>query len=597
MPLLRLQRAAGNKAVSRLVVQRKLGPWLHEHAKAGIEALAASPPDYPTAMKVLNGFSLDDIVAVLRDTSAAKRTALGKFITAGQQSGSLPAVAIPRFVVALRMAGVSAAAGQRAQTLHDAIRGGSLRDAYQLLNGLSVADQERALGMLSEPHWNSLAAGLGSATGVDVPWLGTLLAGVRGAQVPTAETTLKWLNGQEAAVGAAWAAGQPEDRLAFMLRTRTLHAAGPVHTERLRALLTAGQVRRTGEEIDPADAAKVEAALAGAQLPAEQRNAIREFLGIPAPTVPEATAEPLAGNTLTSTKGYAEASAATDQSARNLFGTSYSELLGTMQSVRAFGQTATVAPALAQALLRADALARQLITATEGRPMEATDWGISSMLGLQPPPHGLHQFGLAVDLDYQTMPYLMNESGEAPLDRELAPIYHRIAMLMLGRPSTIPSGPWSYDAYAEESAAMRRYFALADPAAQLAGLDDEKLPRIFNETPPAPADRTAALRKLIDADRAQLTAAPKLNLEAKLKKDQKPKMMDSPFDPKKGHPDPGQGFLSIRKEIVTALKQADPAIRWGGADFGGETGDLMHFDLGGGISYDRATKIYSRKGK
>jgi hypothetical protein len=608
--LLGLQRSAGNQAVAGLVgaagpvsVQRKAGPWLREHAKAGIDALIASPPDFPTALTVLNGFSLDDIVTVLRDAGGARRTALGRFITAGKQAGSLPAVDVPRFVVALRMAAVSAAAGQRAQHLHDLVRGGSvesLREAYQLLNGLSVADQEQALGMLSEAHWDSLAAGLGAAGGVDVPWLGTLLAGVRGAPVDTVMTALGWLNGQEAAAGAAWAAEQPDDRLAFMLRARTLKAAGPVHLERLRVMLTAGQVRRAGVEISAPDAARVEAALAAAQLPGDQRNAIRAFLGMPAPALPEATAEPLAGNNLAAGPGFSNPSSAVDQSALNLFGVSYADLLGTMQTVHAFGRTAVVAPALAEAMLRADALARQKITTTEGRPMEASDWGVGGMMGLQTPPHGLHQFGLAVDLDSGTNPYVMHEAGEKPLDRKLAPVYHRIALVMLGHPSTIPDGPWSYDAYASESDAMRRYFALgSDPAAlrtqlDASHLDDAQLARVFNGPAPEPADRPAALRALIDADRAQLSAAPEPNLEAKPDKNGKRPMMDSPFDPAKGHPDPGRGFLTIRKEIVLAFKEADPAMRWGGTDFGAETGDLMHFDLGAGITRDPKTGIFSR---
>lgn len=608
--LLGLQRTAGNQAVSRLVsladsvtVQRKLGPWLGEHAKTAIDAWAASPPDYATVLTGLNGFSLDDIVAVFRDAGAGKRSALGKFITAGQQAGSLPAVDVPRFVLALRLAGQPTAAGQRAENLHHLIRGGdsTLPEAFRLLNGLSVSDQEQTLNMLTPSHWDSLVAGLGSAAGVDVPWLGTLLSGVRGAPVSTVVTVLGWLNGQEAAAGAAWAADQPDDRLAFMLRARTLKAAGQVHSERLRAMLTAGQVRRAGGEVSPVDAANVEAAFAGAQLPADQRNAIRGFLGIPAPTLPDATAEPLANNTLSSTKAYSSPSSATEESTRNLFGCSYTDLLQSMQTVHAFGQTATVAPALAQAMMRADALARQKITVAEGRPMEASDWGIGNMQGLQPPPHGLHQFGLAVDLDYKTMPYVMHESNEKPLDRKLAPIYHRISLLMLGRPSTIPNGPWSYDAYAAESDAMHRYFALSsDPVARQKQLDDSKLTdaqmtQVFDGNLPPAAERAAVLQKLIDADHGQLTAAPEPNLEAPRKPGDPPKMMDSPFDPKKGHPDPSQGFLTIREEIVVALKEADPAMRWGGTDFGNETGDLMHFDLGTGISYDQKTHIYSRK--
>jgi len=58
---------------------------------------------------------------------------------------------------------------------------------------------------------------------------------------------------------------------------------------------------------------------------------------------------------------------------------------------------------------------------------------------------------------------------------------------------------------------------------------------------------------------------------------------DRPFDTKGGSVkgrDPAKGFLTIRKEVVEALR-AQPNMRWGGTDFGaGANGDIMHFDLG-----------------
>lgn len=42
---------------------------------------------------------------------------------------------------------------------------------------------------------------------------------------------------------------------------------------------------------------------------------------------------------------------------------------------------------------------------------------------------------------------------------------------------------------------------------------------------------------------------------------------------------PARGFLSLRREVVVTL--CDVArLRWGACDFGAESGDLMHFDLG-----------------
>lgn len=569
----------------------KVGPWLREHAQAAIEALAATPPDFPTALTTLNGFSTDDIVKVLRGTTAKNRKELGQLL----EGGSAPAVDVPRLSLALKMASVPGAAAARAERLHDMIRGGELSEAYELLNGLAVADQEKTLAMLDKAHWQSLAGGLGTAVGVDVPWLGTLLSGVMGSPVTSATTTFSWLNGQEAAAGAAWAAEQPDDRLTFMLRPRTLKAAGEVGADRIRAMLTAGQVKRLGDEVEPKQAAKVESALAG--VPIDQKNAIREFLGIPAPTLPEATSGP------TSEKATATAAAKSttfiEGSSQNLTGMSYPELLAAMQTVRVFGVTVAAAhPRMAAALLRADATAREKITATEGRPMEASDWGITDMGGLQAGEHGLHTYGLAIDVNYATMPYLMNESGEKALDAKLAPIYHRISWLMLGRASTIPSGgAASYDAHKEEAKAMHDYFALAkDSAALQVRLQDSKdvsLRGVFDDPPPPVGERAGRLRELIAADHAQLTARPEANPNwkpnPKSKKpisEQKPNMMDAPFGPDEGHGDPADRTFTIRKEIVEAIRASDPAMKWGGTDLGGENGDLMHFEINSGITKD-----------
>ncbi|MBB6570821.1 hypothetical protein HPO96_27255 [Kribbella sandramycini] len=569
-----------------------LGPWLRAETQPALDALAANPIDLPTVLTTLNRFSTDDIVKVFRAASAKKRTELGTRLATEQ----LPAVDVPRFALAVKMANNPGAAAARASRLHDLIRGGDVQSAYELLNGLAVADQERALNVLDKAHWNTLANGLDKATGVDAPWLGTLLGGVRGAPVTATMTSYTWLNGQDAATGAAWAADQPDDRLTFMLRK--LATAGAVRTDRLQAMLTAGQVRRLGPDVAPDQAARVEASLAG--LPSDQRAAIRDYLGLPAPAIPEASAEPTSRNFAKEPKEFTKPSPALEQSCQNLFGQTYAELLGTMQDVHAFGVKATVHPQLALVLQRADAIARQQIAATEGRPMESADWGVTGMLGLGGPGRGFHTFGLAVDLNYATMPYLMNEGAgskrEKPLDDRLQLIYHRIAWLMLGRKSTIPAGPWTYDAHAAESQAMRDYFALRnDPAAlraRVEGREAAVLKGVFGDLPPD----AATLRELIDKDHDQLTAAPEVNPALPLK-DGKPQTMDSPFDPKKGHSDPSGGYLSIRKEIVEALKQADPAMRWGGADFGKETGDLMHFDLGAGIAQDPDTKIFARKKK
>ena len=54
--------------------------------------------------------------------------------------------------------------------------------------------------------------------------------------------------------------------------------------------------------------------------------------------------------------------------------------------------------------------------------------------------------------------------------------------------------------------------------------------------------------------------------------------------------DPGQGFLDLNEEVVVALR-AQSGVRWGAIDFGGESGDVMHFDLRGELEAKRAAAV------
>lgn len=53
-------------------------------------------------------------------------------------------------------------------------------------------------------------------------------------------------------------------------------------------------------------------------------------------------------------------------------------------------------------------------------------------------------------------------------------------------------------------------------------------------------------------------------------------MSEGAEDKQQGHQ---AGFMDFHKELVTALRDA-AGLRWGGADLGGDNGDLMHFDGG-----------------
>lgn len=54
------------------------------------------------------------------------------------------------------------------------------------------------------------------------------------------------------------------------------------------------------------------------------------------------------------------------------------------------------------------------------------------------------------------------------------------------------------------------------------------------------------------------------------------------------------GFLTMRANVVRALR--DVGVRWGGMDFGGENGDIMHFDPGKTYVYNSKIGAYERKG-
>jgi hypothetical protein len=245
-----------------------------------------------------------------------------------------------------------------------------------------------------------------------------------------------------------------------------------------------------------------------------------------------------------------------------------------------------------------------------------TGYGISSIVGFRWA-EGQHGWGLAVDLDVAGNPYVMHERNEATLDAQLGPVYHRIAEFMLNAPlggqqSIIPTLitqggnlPGSaarsradriadyYDRLKIESEAMANYFGLMkDPAPTaislyLAGPWTRNHP---GTTPPAAAD----VKKQMWDDYAVLggpipTGGPPgvtgLTAPGAISG------ADRPFAPHRGaQQDPAAGFLTIPREVVIGL--ARTLTRWGAIDFGGESGDVQHFDdaLGLGAEVSTATR-------
>jgi len=260
-------------------------------------------------------------------------------------------------------------------------------------------------------------------------------------------------------------------------------------------------------------------------------------------------------------------------------------------------------------------------------PETAADWTSYGVQSIGSGGGGKHAEGLAVDINYWSAPYIIGESGEQALDKELSAVYARIAGLINKEKSAIPaliSDPKNlkpggrgvdelYDALQKESEAMQRYFGLVK--------DTEALKKIVNEYFASDFGKTNALRFSTDPDEvkrqieqdylilggsikqleALLSGEPvmkgvktpgvvyksKYNEETKtwepIRKFNKDTQTwelipaDRPFQG--AHPErkPESGFLSIPREVVEALVAV--GLTWGAVGLGGESGDIMHFDL------------------
>jgi hypothetical protein len=248
-------------------------------------------------------------------------------------------------------------------------------------------------------------------------------------------------------------------------------------------------------------------------------------------------------------------------------------------------------------------------------------YGITSVGGFRWA-SGPHGWGLAIDLDVAGNPYVMHEHNEATLDAQLAPVYNRIADFMLNSPvggqqSIIPSditkradfpgkskqsrsdrlGDY-YDRFALESQAMKDYFALMkNPAPNavanfLAGPWAKTHP---GAAPPAAAD----VLKQMWEDYATLGGQVPTGGPPGVTGYTAPGAIgkaDRPFAPHSGtQQDPAAGFLTIPREVVVGLGRT--VTRWGAIDFGGESGDVQHFDDMEGLGAEIAAATRRAKAK
>src|SRR3954453_3538577 len=127
---------------------------------------------------------------------------------------------------------------------------------------------------------------------------------------------------------------------------------------------------------------------------------------------------------------------------------------------------------------------------------------------------GNHAYGIAIDIQADANPYVMNEAGESGIDALTAPVYDRIATTLLGRPSVItpPSAgkksaleTATYDQIAEESDAMVAYFSVLPRPAAPAPDPKKKAPPAL-PAPQAMSATTFAADKLAALDVTQVQA-------------------------------------------------------------------------------------------
>jgi hypothetical protein len=197
------------------------------------------------------------------------------------------------------------------------------------------------------------------------------------------------------------------------------------------------------------------------------------------------------------------------------------------------------------------------------------DFGVRTISGQDNRP-GNHAWGLAVDIDPDANPYILNEAQDVGIDERVAPVYQRIAQALLHRDSVITrptpkttkdpgrkSGleGATYTQVAEESDAMVAYFSVlptpppaADPgkgkkaAAAPAALPE---PRKLTSVRIDPADVAALDKARVQADSDILTG----------KGERKGTSGDFPFEGAGAGRwrDPKRGFFRSARRVGTSL--------------------------------------------
>jgi hypothetical protein len=213
------------------------------------------------------------------------------------------------------------------------------------------------------------------------------------------------------------------------------------------------------------------------------------------------------------------------------------------------------------------------------------------IIGGGSPTSGGHRWGLAVDINYPSNPYVMHEAGEKLIDQELTDVYLVIATylhkdnynsvivdnIMRGIPDGFASVSDAYTQLDAESKMMIKYFSGLDDDSQIAALLPSPTPANVEAARWQMRDRYLKLGGILDGKSLPAPAG-------------SPATADRPFD-KKGmnenayRRDPKKGFLDIPQPIVEAL--CNQGLIWGAIGFGPQSGDIMHFDLRSGIFFSQ----------
>jgi len=217
-----------------------------------------------------------------------------------------------------------------------------------------------------------------------------------------------------------------------------------------------------------------------------------------------------------------------------------------------------------------------------------TDLGVDTLVGYRTGSRS-HVHGLAVDFNYYANPYLMHERGEEALDRRLAPVYHRIARLMLGRDSVIPDqitrGTHDpertmrlFSQLREESRAMIGYFRLMPDRAKLQQhLSAAGSTETATLLAAGAAVTPEALQRQMLQDYVTLSGRSGPPVPGMSYPPPETVPGDPPFAGDSKYRSPELGFMNLNEELVRAL--AREGVRWGATDMGPASGDLMHFYL------------------